>query len=126
LSEGALTAGAAAVTLGDSSVAERMAAVFTAKQTFAAAGGLPATSTTLAGYGANILSDNATRAANADDALAYRANVLRDITAKSQAVSGVSTDEEMTNLIMYQNAYGASARVITTLSEMLKILTDMV
>jgi flagellar hook-associated protein 1 FlgK len=126
VSEGVLASGDVAVTLGDSSVAERMAAVFTAKQTFAAAGGLPATSTTLAGYGANILSDNATRAANADDAQAYRANVLGDITAKSQAASGVSTDEEMTNLIMYQNAYGASARVITTLSEMLKILTDMV
>ncbi|MFN4281229.1 MAG: flagellar hook-associated protein FlgK [Alphaproteobacteria bacterium] len=126
VSEGALLAGDIAVTTGDSSIAERMAKVFTTKQTFAAAGGLPATSVTLAGYGANILSDNATRAANANDAEAYRANVLGDITAKSQAASGVSTDEEMTNLIMYQNAYGASARVITTLSEMLKILTDMV
>ncbi len=126
LSEGVLTAGSVAITSGDSSVVERMAAAFTAKQSFAAAGGLPVTSTSLAGYGANILSNNATRAANADDAEAYRANVLGDITAKSQAASGVSTDEEMANLIMYQNAYGASARVITTLSEMLKILTDMV
>jgi flagellar hook-associated protein 1 FlgK len=126
LSSAAFTAGDIVLTSGDSSVAERMAEVFTVKQTFTAAGGLPATSTTLAGYGANILSDNATRAANADDAAAYRLNVLNDITAKAQSASGVSTDEEMTNLIMYQNAYGASARVITTLSEMLKTLTDMV
>lgn len=126
LSEGAIVGGATAITSGDSAVAARMAQVFTAKQTFGASGGLPATSTTLAGYGANILSDNATRAANADDAAAYRLNVLNDISSKAQSASGVSTDEEMTNLIMYQNAYGASARVITTLSEMLKTLTDMV
>jgi flagellar hook-associated protein FlgK len=35
-------------------------------------------------------------------------------------------DEEMANLILYQNAYSASARVITTLSEVMKTLTDMV
>lgn len=126
LSEGALTTGSIAITAGDSSVAQRMAAVFTANQSFAAAGGLPTTSTTLSGYGANILSNNATRSANADDAAAYRENLLGDVTSKAQAQSGVSTDEEMANLIMYQNAYGASARVITTLNEMLKTLTDMV
>jgi flagellar hook-associated protein 1 FlgK len=126
LSEATFAVGDVAITTGDSSVAARMAAAFTAKQTFGASGGLPATSTTLSGYGANILSDNATRASNADDAGVYRLNVLNDISSKAQSASGVSTDEEMTNLIMYQNAYGASARVITTLSEMLKTLTDMV
>ncbi|HEY4135705.1 MAG TPA: flagellar hook-associated protein FlgK [Alphaproteobacteria bacterium] len=126
LSEGTLAAGDSAITVGDGSVAQRMADVFNARLTFSAAGGLPTTSTTLSGYGASILSDNATRSANADDADSYRQNLLDDTSSKAQSASGVNTDEEMANLIMYQNAYGASARVITTLSDMLKTLTDMV
>lgn len=34
---------------------------------------------------------------------------------KRQSVSGVSIDEEMTNLIQYQHAYSAAARMITTI-----------
>ena len=36
-----------------------------------------------------------------------------------QSVSGVSLDEEMTNLVTFQHAYNASARMITVIDEML-------
>lgn len=45
----------------------------------------------------------------ATDALAY---------AREEIV-GVSSDEELTNMIMYQNAYNASSRYINVVSEML-------
>lgn len=45
----------------------------------------------------------------ATDALAY---------AREEVV-GVSSDEELTNMIMYQNAYNASSRYINVISEML-------
>ncbi|WP_370327179.1 flagellar hook-associated protein FlgK [Euzebya sp.] len=38
------------------------------------------------------------------------------------AVSGVSIDEEMTNLVAYQQAYSAAARFMTTIDEMLNTL----
>ncbi len=38
--------------------------------------------------------------------------------AREQIV-GVSSDEELTNMIMYQNAYNASSRYINVVSEML-------
>ena len=39
-----------------------------------------------------------------------------------ESITKVSIDEEMTNLIRYQTAYGASAKVITTVDQMLNTL----
>ena len=36
-----------------------------------------------------------------------------------EQIVGVSSDEELTNMIMYQNAYNASSRYINVISEML-------
>jgi flagellar hook-associated protein 1 FlgK len=41
------------------------------------------------------------------------------------AVSGVSLDEEMTNLVKFQRAYEASARFITTIDDMLQTVINM-
>ncbi|HVW17688.1 MAG TPA: flagellar hook-associated protein FlgK [Solirubrobacteraceae bacterium] len=46
------------------------------------------------------------------------------IDANRQSVSGVSLDEEMTNLIKFQRAYQASARMLTTLDSVLDQLIN--
>lgn len=47
------------------------------------------------------------------------------LSAREQIV-GVSSDEELTNMIMYQNAYNASSRYINVISEMLEhLLTSL-
>lgn len=54
-------------------------------------------------------------------------NVTTDalFSAREQIV-GVSSDDELTNMIMYQNAYNASSRYINVISEMLEhILTTL-
>ena len=55
------------------------------------------------------------------------ARVLVDsVEFNRQSVSGVSLDEEMTNMIMFQHAYNASARMITVIDEMLdRIINGM-
>jgi flagellar hook-associated protein 1 FlgK len=50
--------------------------------------------------------------------------VLKHIDAERQAVMGVSVDEEMSNLIKFQRAYQAAARVISTVDEMLDTLIN--
>jgi flagellar hook-associated protein 1 FlgK len=40
------------------------------------------------------------------------------------AVSGVSLDEEMVNMIRFQHAYSAAARVITTMDEMIDLIIN--
>lgn len=47
---------------------------------------------------------------------------LDQFTTQQQSVSGVSLDEEMTNMIKFQQAYNASARVLTVMDEMLGVL----
>ena len=43
-----------------------------------------------------------------------------------EQVIGVSSDEELANMIMFQNAYNASSRYINVISEMLEhILTTL-
>lgn len=51
-----------------------------------------------------------------------QSTLLQQIEHQRQSVMGVSLDEEVTNLIRYQHAYAAAARVITTLDEMLRSL----
>ncbi len=47
------------------------------------------------------------------------------LTNQRDSVSGVSIDEEMTNLMQFQKAYEASAELITTLNEMLQTVVNM-
>ena len=51
--------------------------------------------------------------------------VLRDsVDMNRQSVSGVSLDEEMTNMIKFQHAYNASARNLTVIDEMLDTIIN--
>jgi flagellar hook-associated protein 1 len=53
------------------------------------------------------------------------AQVLTDaVENRRQSVSGVSLDEEMSNLVRFQRAYQASARAMSTLDEMLDVLIN--
>ncbi len=52
--------------------------------------------------------------------------LLQSVNENRQSVSSVSLDEEMTNMIKFQQAYNSSARMITVVDEMLdKIINGM-
>jgi flagellar hook-associated protein 1 FlgK len=56
---------------------------------------------------------------------ADNAQVLTDaVENRRQSVSGVSMDEEMSNLVRFQRSYQASARAMSTLDEMLDVLIN--
>jgi flagellar hook-associated protein 1 len=50
--------------------------------------------------------------------------VVDQLATRVQEVSGVSLDEEATDMIRFQHAYQAAARVITTMDEMLNTLIN--
>jgi flagellar hook-associated protein 1 len=50
---------------------------------------------------------------------------LQQLTDQRQGISGVSIDEESANLIRYQHAFSAAARVITTVDQMTQTVISM-
>ncbi|WP_369136760.1 flagellar hook-associated protein FlgK [Modestobacter versicolor] len=50
--------------------------------------------------------------------------VAAQVDASRESVSGVSIDEEMTNMLQFQHAYSAAARMITAIDETLDVLIN--
>jgi flagellar hook-associated protein 1 FlgK len=69
--------------------------------------------------GLGVEAQEATRKADTQQVLVNSVKDRRD------QVSGVSTDEEMANVVRFQKAYAASARILSTLSDMLDTLVNL-
>jgi flagellar hook-associated protein 1 len=63
--------------------------------------------------------------ASANTQVADQQVVQNMLQRQRASISGVSLDEEMTNLITYQRAYQASAKMITVIDELLATLVNM-
>ncbi|MEW9124786.1 MAG: flagellar hook-associated protein FlgK [Thermotaleaceae bacterium] len=50
--------------------------------------------------------------------------LLHEIETRRQSISGVHQDEELSNMVRFQHAYNASARMITTMDEMLDVVIN--
>jgi flagellar hook-associated protein 1 FlgK len=107
---------------GDSSVVTALAAKLNSSVNFAATGDLPASSTNFADYAANIVSQNSSAAAQVDDEHSFTQSMMQQIQDRFSTQSGVNTDEELSNLIVLQNAYAASGRIVSVVSQMYDVL----
>jgi flagellar hook-associated protein 1 FlgK len=63
--------------------------------------------------------------ANASAEQSASALVLQQLNDQRSSVSGVSLDEEAANMVQYQDAYAASAQVITTINDMMYTVVNM-
>lgn len=50
--------------------------------------------------------------------------VMKQLNELRQSISGVSIDEELSNMIKYQHGYNAAARFITTVNSMLDTIIN--
>lgn len=84
------------------------------------------TNTTLQNFYEGIIGGMAVNSQEAQR-LTTNSTVLRDsVDERRQSVSAVSLDEEMTNLVQFQHAYNAAARMITIQDEILdRIINGM-
>ena len=123
-----LTAGAGVVALspGDGTGATALADAANTVASFGTAGGLPAASMTLNRYAAQFAGTLGRKAAAADTAHTSADAIKAEATSRMSSYEGVNMDEELVNLTKYQQAFNASARMITASSQMYDTLLAMV
>jgi flagellar hook-associated protein 1 FlgK len=118
--------GTPVVAAGNGSGATALAAVANAETRFGAAGTLPAMTTTVAQYAANLAGALGQQASAADSADTAAAAVQTEAQTRLQSVEGVNLDEELVNLTTFQQAYNASARLVQASQNMISTLLDII
>ncbi len=113
------------VTSGDARGLLALSQVSATKQSFAAAGGLAAQSASLSDYAAAFYQDVAVRSQTAQTNNTSETDRLTEAQARQSSVSGVNIDEELTNMMTYQQAYSASARILQTVQTMYDTLLQI-
>jgi flagellar hook-associated protein 1 FlgK len=89
-----------------------------------AAGGLGSAAGSADKLYAALVSDTGASSALAKQQQATQQSVTAGVGALLTSVTGVSTDEEVTNMLTYQRGYQAASRVLTTLDDMLDTLIN--
>ncbi len=118
--------GGNALSVGDQTGALALRDLETATHKFSKAGGLGAATVTLAQYSANLLANLGLRAALAENNMVDNQALSEELNRKSSDISGVNLDEELGNMVIFQNAYSASARLLNTAKEMFDTILQIV
>ena len=106
----------------DDEVIRSLVSTFNKSNAFDKAGGLASLNVTFAQYATSILANNSTLA-DANARSAERQALLTDsLQFKSDALRGVNLDEEMADLIVFEQAFAVSARVIAVVQKMIEEL----
>ncbi len=117
--------GQTVVTGGDNSGALALQNVITRNRSFGAAGGLAAQTGSLSDYAATFYQGLSTRSNIVSQAQTTQDDRLQEAQSRLAANSGVSLDEELTNLTTYQQAYAASARLLTVVGQLYDTLLQI-
>jgi len=77
-------------------------------------------------YYSSIVRDVGSEVLKSDAYYHHQSDMISQLENQRESVSGVSLDEEMINLIKFQNAYSAAAKLITTADEMMQTVLQMI
>jgi flagellar hook-associated protein 1 FlgK len=84
------------------------------------------TNSTLQQYLSNIQQTVGTDVQQAGNNKSFYDSLKSQLQTQQQSVSGVSLDEEMVNVIQYQQIYAAAAKVVQTASTLMSTVINMV
>lgn len=93
---------------------------------FGAAGSLSAQSSSLSEYYISISSNFAIRLQESAKSQDFNAAILNDFETRLSNIQGVNIDEELSNLLVFQRSYQASARIISVVDELYETLVNIV
>jgi flagellar hook-associated protein 1 FlgK len=77
-------------------------------------------------YYNSLVGDVGQDATSANFNYEHQTSMVNRLENQRQEISGVSLDEEMVNLVKFQHAYNAAAKIITTVDEMMQTLLGMI
>jgi flagellar hook-associated protein 1 FlgK len=77
-------------------------------------------------YYESLIGDVGYEVQQADTYYEHQSEMVHQLENYRESISGVSIDEEMVNLVRYQNAYQAAAKLITTADEMMQTVLNMI
>ena len=111
---------------GDNTTAQALSSVMTTNQTIPTSGDIAGGTYTFSSYAASTISTVATTSANVTSNQTYQQTLTNTLNSQFSSNSGVNLDQEVSSMIDFQQAYSASARVISVLQQMLQTLVDIV
>ena len=107
-------------------IANAMSKVFSESQTFDQSGSIGKTQTTLTNYASTFVGNIASQSNSFDEALAYQQTLTSSIATKEAQVSGVDIDQELSQMIIFQQTYSACAKAFTASKEIMDMLLDII
>ncbi|MBT5429182.1 MAG: hypothetical protein HOK89_04620, partial [Rhodospirillaceae bacterium] len=117
------------LSIGNGDNAIELAAAFNDNITFleapARGGGLSQTTTTINNYASNILSAHSVEVAANERDLQFQESLTLELSNQHGSISGVNMDEELASMIVIEQSYLAASRIISTVQELFKILSNM-
>jgi len=111
---------------GDNRGGSGLQAALSTSRSFNAAGSLAASTASLGDYTARIAGTIGSRAARAESEAASAATLQATAAQKRADVEGVSLDEELAAMTLYQQSYNAAARMLQAAKEMTDTLMRIV
>ncbi len=77
---------------------------------------------TFSEYYSGLVSDIGSLVSNTESSYSYQSDLQEYYNNLKESVSGVSSDEELANLVLYQNTFEACAKVMSVLDELMETL----
>jgi flagellar hook-associated protein 1 FlgK len=114
------------VTKGDTQNLQDLMALSQKKILFGSAGSLPATSITLESYAGEVLGFNTATLSRYEENTRSSSMMKDSIKDKIQNLKGVNINEELANMMVYQQNITANSRVITVAREIEQVLMDII
>lgn len=103
-----------------------MGEVFSASFDFKQSGTIAQTKTSLSNYAATFVGNIASQTSNSEASLSYQTELTNSISLKEAQISGVDIDEELGQMIIFQQTYAACAQAFTASKEILDMLLSIV
>ena len=114
------------LSVGDDTTITELVSLLKANNQFDTSGGLGSLNTSFESYASAIIATNSNLADDNELDTSFQETLRDSLQLKSDSVRGVNLDEEMSNLILFEQAYSAAARLISVIQNMFDALDRVI